>query len=210
MSQLGQKLRELRKERKLTLAQVSDQVGIDIAILSKIERGERKISKAIVQKLAACYEVNAEPLIVSALNEQLLQQYGQDELGQQAIMAAEQSLPYKPHKMTQTNVTSKDSAEQILLAIASLERGLAKVEIEEFLKDDIKHCGVLFNLLAINEYAKMIGRQEVERHDIPFSFLNSFEEFLTYYFNPNLEKGFEAARTIISMKAKFLELKLSL
>jgi predicted nucleotidyltransferase len=94
MSQLGQKLRALRKERKLTLSQVSEETGIDIAILSKIERGERRLSKPLVEKLAVFYGVDPEPLIVSALNEQLLQQYGQDELGQQAIMAAEQEVAY--------------------------------------------------------------------------------------------------------------------
>ena len=95
---------------------MSDRVGIDIAILSKIERGERKISKAIVQKLAAFYGVDAEPLIISALNEQLLQQYGQDELGQQAIMAAEQQVAYRTR-----NQSDREQVLRILIAALAKE-----------------------------------------------------------------------------------------
>lgn len=42
---IGSKLREIRKSKYLPLKQVAALLDIDVAILSKIERGERKINK---------------------------------------------------------------------------------------------------------------------------------------------------------------------
>jgi cytoskeletal protein RodZ len=42
---IGEKLRELRESKELPLRKVSALLDIDVAILSKMERGERKLSK---------------------------------------------------------------------------------------------------------------------------------------------------------------------
>ncbi|MDK2837962.1 MAG: hypothetical protein PWR15_1031, partial [Bacteroidota bacterium] len=67
MSTLGLKLRELREQAGLSLRKAAMQVDIDVAILSKMERGERKFSKELVLKLANLYHANADKLIIDFL-----------------------------------------------------------------------------------------------------------------------------------------------
>ncbi|MFO7613201.1 MAG: helix-turn-helix transcriptional regulator [Bacteroidales bacterium] len=64
MSTLGQKLRGLREQEGLSLRKVAMKVDIDVAILSKMERGERKFSKELVLKLAELYKANSDKLII--------------------------------------------------------------------------------------------------------------------------------------------------
>ena len=45
MSTVGQKLRELREQAGLSLRKAAVLADVDIAILSKMERGDRKLSK---------------------------------------------------------------------------------------------------------------------------------------------------------------------
>ena len=58
MSTLGMKLRELREQAGFSLRKAAMQVDIDVAILSKMERGERKFSKELVLRLADLYKAN--------------------------------------------------------------------------------------------------------------------------------------------------------
>ena len=53
---IGEKLRHIREEKELPLRKVAALLDIDVAILSKMERGERRITKEIVQKLANIYD----------------------------------------------------------------------------------------------------------------------------------------------------------
>ena len=64
--EIGSYLQNLRKERKMSLREVADHVGIDISMLSKIEHGERQLqSHMIVQKILQ--EFGDEPYLNEAL-----------------------------------------------------------------------------------------------------------------------------------------------
>lgn len=51
MSTLGQKLRELSVQAGFSLRKAAMQADIDVAVLSKMERGERKFSKKTDSKI---------------------------------------------------------------------------------------------------------------------------------------------------------------
>ncbi len=53
---MGRRLRHLRKERRLTLAQVSEVTGIAVSQLSLLENGKREAKVSTLQKLASCYQ----------------------------------------------------------------------------------------------------------------------------------------------------------
>ncbi len=59
---LGRRLNALRKQRRLTLAQVSDAVGVAASQLSFIENGKREAKLSTVQKLADLYGVSLAEL----------------------------------------------------------------------------------------------------------------------------------------------------
>ena len=90
----GEVLREEREKKGLLLRQVAAMLDIDTAILSKIERGERKASKEQIVKLAEILGLDEEDLIVQFLSEKILYEIKDEELGSKALKAAEQKMKY--------------------------------------------------------------------------------------------------------------------
>lgn len=98
MSTLGLKLRELRENAGISLRKAAVAVDIDIAILSKMERGERKFSKELVLKLADLYKVNSDKLIIDFLSEKILYEIEDEDFGLEALKVAEEQLKYKKQR----------------------------------------------------------------------------------------------------------------
>ena len=107
--QLGELLRRLRIEKKLPLRKVAALLDIDVAILSKMERGERKLNKDIVLKLAEIYHHDRDELVIMYLSEKILYEIGNEELALQGLLAAEGEVRYRarPKELTREEVMSK-------------------------------------------------------------------------------------------------------
>ena len=91
---VGYKLRHLREEKKLPLRKVAALLDIDVAILSKMERGERRITKEVVLKLADIYDSNSDDLLVSFLSDKILYEIQDEDLGIEALKVAEERAKY--------------------------------------------------------------------------------------------------------------------
>jgi HTH-type transcriptional regulator, competence development regulator len=91
---IGEKLRRIREEKELPLRKVAALLDIDVAILSKMERGERKITKEVVLKLATIYDYNADELLVSFLSDKILYEIQNEDLGIEALKVAEERARY--------------------------------------------------------------------------------------------------------------------
>lgn len=91
---IGEKLRHIREEKELPLRKVAALLDIDVAILSKMERGERRITKEIVLKLANIYDYNADDLLVSFLSDKILYEIQDEDLGIEALKVAEEKAKY--------------------------------------------------------------------------------------------------------------------
>ena len=91
---IGEKLRQLREQRELPLRKVAAFLDIDVAILSKMERGERRITKGIVLKLADIYSYDANDLLVLFLSDKILYEIKNEELGEKALKVAEKKVKY--------------------------------------------------------------------------------------------------------------------
>lgn len=63
---LGEFLREQRRQAKLSLRQLADAAGVSNPYLSQIERGLRKPSAEILQQIAKGLEISAETLYIRA------------------------------------------------------------------------------------------------------------------------------------------------
>lgn len=92
---IGDKLRKLREEKELPLRKVAAMLDIDVAILSKMERGERKLTKEIVVKLAKIYGHDADKLQVLFLSDKILYELQDEEFGMEALKVAEERMNYK-------------------------------------------------------------------------------------------------------------------
>ena len=90
----GEKLRQLREQNNLPLRKVAALIDIDVAILSKMERGGRKLTKEIVLKLAEIYNYNAEELLILFLSERIMYEIQDEALGEKALKVAEGRVRY--------------------------------------------------------------------------------------------------------------------
>ena len=91
---IGEKIRHIREEKELPLRKVAALLDIDVAILSKMERGERKITKEVVLKLADIYDYNPDELLVSFLSDKILYEIQDEDLGIEALKVAEERAKY--------------------------------------------------------------------------------------------------------------------
>lgn len=94
MKTTGEIIRKKREEKGLFLRHISDRLNIDLAILSKIERGERKATREQISKLADVLKIDKELLLIQYLSEKILYEIKDEELGIQALKAAEKKIKY--------------------------------------------------------------------------------------------------------------------
>lgn len=91
---LGTKLRNLRELNQLPLRKVAALINVDVAVLSKMERGERRLSKEVVQALARLYNQDLKELMVLYLSGKVINEIGDEELALQALKVAEGQIAY--------------------------------------------------------------------------------------------------------------------
>ncbi len=63
MKKLGQELRKIRESKNILLRQVASYLEIDTAMISKVERGERRLNRQQVIKIAEYYNTKEEKLL---------------------------------------------------------------------------------------------------------------------------------------------------
>ncbi len=90
----GEKLRKLRDEQVLPLRKVAAIADIDAAILSKIERGQRKPTREQVVKLAEYFKVNEDDLLVAWLSDKLVYELADEQNALKALQVAEEKVKY--------------------------------------------------------------------------------------------------------------------
>lgn len=91
---IGEKLRQIRENKGFSLRKISALIDVDIAILSKMERGERKLTKEIVLKLADIYKHSTDELLVLFLSEKIMYEIQDEALGEKALKVAEERVKY--------------------------------------------------------------------------------------------------------------------
>jgi len=92
MNSLGEKIRTIRESKSLLLRQVAAHLEIDTAIISKIERGERRLTREQVIKLAKFYNVKDEELLTLWLSDKLLDTIENDPFAMQGLNKAKTIL----------------------------------------------------------------------------------------------------------------------
>lgn len=77
-SEIGSYLQHLRKERKMSLREVAEHVGIDISMLSKIEHGERQLQSHMIAPIADFFEIDYKSIQIQFINQKILQEFGDE------------------------------------------------------------------------------------------------------------------------------------
>ena len=107
MDSLGSNIRKLREDKELPLKKVAAYLDIDKAILSKIERGQRKATRKQVVKLARYFKANENELIIAWLSDKLANEVEDEANALQALHVAEEKIAYKKRPVTQKSIIQK-------------------------------------------------------------------------------------------------------
>lgn len=94
MDKFGDIIRKKREEKGLLLRQLAAVIDVDTAILSKIERGERKARRELVEKIAKALELNKQKLIIEYLSENIAYEIIDEESAMDVLKIAEGKVKY--------------------------------------------------------------------------------------------------------------------
>ncbi len=160
MESLGNKIRKLRADKKLPLRTVAAFLEIDQAILSKVERGQRKPARELVVKLETYFKVKNNDLLVAWLSDKLVYELEDEKMGLKALQLAEEKVKYitQPRasktsmiKLIKTTL-KKDGRVAAAWLFGSIARGDDKlksdIDIMVEMKDTKKYS--MFDLLDIS------------------------------------------------------------
>lgn len=92
MYTLGQLLREYRESKGLLLRQVAAAMELDMGLLSKFERDDRKPNKDQVMAFAKFYNANADELLLAWLSDKIAGEVQHEYLAKEALQAAEKKV----------------------------------------------------------------------------------------------------------------------
>jgi transcriptional regulator with XRE-family HTH domain len=87
-------LRHHREAQDLPLRAVAEVLKVDISLVSKWERGERKPHRDEVDALAKCLKADRKQLLVAYLRDKVIYEVQNDEFALEALRAAEAQMKY--------------------------------------------------------------------------------------------------------------------
>ena len=94
METVGQIIRAKRESLGLLLRQVASYLDIDQAILSKIERNERKPSKDNIIKLAEILKLDKEDLLVQFMSEKIAYEIADEDCASKVLKEKKKKINY--------------------------------------------------------------------------------------------------------------------
>jgi len=98
MKSFGEIIKFKREEKGLFLRQVSALMELDQAIISKLERQERKASREQVLKFAEIYELNPDELIISWCSDKVAYELKEENNAEEILKVAETKVKYLKSK----------------------------------------------------------------------------------------------------------------
>lgn len=90
----GEQIKFLREKNNLLQRQVANDLDMDTAMLSKIERGDRRAKKEHISILAKLFQVDEKELITIWLAEQVYEIIKNEENPDAILRVAEKSITY--------------------------------------------------------------------------------------------------------------------
>ena len=87
---IGNYLQNLRKERKMSLRDVANHIGIDISMLSKIEHGERQLQTHMIKPIADLFDLKYRELQIKFLNQKIKDEFGDEPFFEETLIMMSQ------------------------------------------------------------------------------------------------------------------------
>ncbi|MBN2777238.1 MAG: nucleotidyltransferase domain-containing protein [Bacteroidales bacterium] len=119
MQNFGELIRTLREKEGFPLRKLAAFLDIDQAVLSKIERGQRKFSREQVIKLSQFFNYDQKEMLIAFLSDRIISEIGDEEFAKEALIVAEEKIEYQVFKTL--------DREKILLAIKNTLKQFSKI-----------------------------------------------------------------------------------
>ncbi|MBQ0908872.1 helix-turn-helix domain-containing protein [Flavobacterium sp. F-328] len=121
---MHQMLKLARVQKGLKTREVAQLLGIDQALISKFETGNRKPTKDQLVKLAHLLEIDIEKIVILWLKDKILNEINNEEWAMQALQLAQQELQVitKPKKFEPSKILLR-----LLDEVASLKNDLSTI-----------------------------------------------------------------------------------
>ncbi|MFH0866364.1 MAG: helix-turn-helix transcriptional regulator [Bacteroidota bacterium] len=94
MNRFGERIKTLREKSNLLQRQVAAKLDMDTAMLSKVERGERRAKREQVLMLAEIFNVNNEELLSLWLAAKVYDVLKDEDMASRALKVAEKEVNY--------------------------------------------------------------------------------------------------------------------
>lgn len=91
---IGERIRELREANGILLRELAAEVGVDPAVLSKMERGERSFRREDIERLAKVFKQSEKKLITLWLADKILKRTKNQEYSKEALQLAMARFEY--------------------------------------------------------------------------------------------------------------------
>ena len=114
MNRFGELIRSVRTEKDLSLEKVSTDLGIDVAILSKLERGIRSATRQQAELLSEYFRLDKNQALTIWLSDKVYEQVEEDSNGLDALKLAEEALVYQ-----KTTLASLQQLKEVLIPVFS-------------------------------------------------------------------------------------------
>ena len=194
MNNLGETIRKLREAKKMPLRIVAAYLDIDQAILSKIERGQRKISRELVVKLAQYFKVEPEVLLVAWLSDKVVYEVGDEDLALNALKVAEEQVAYIAFK----KINRYEIRKQLIAGIAKFEKVRKAWLYGSFSREDDGPQSDIDIALETREDFSYFDLAEVQfqleklvNRKVDVGFMDSFKPYILEHIKPDLKLFYE-------------------
>ena len=107
---LGDYIRQLREQAEMPLRKLAAILDIDQSTLSKLERGERPVSRQMLPIIAKTFKVDEKELVIKFMSKQVAYQLADEKYAKDILIAAEEELSYAKSR---TPMKKEKSGEQI-------------------------------------------------------------------------------------------------
>lgn len=194
MDNLGETLRKLREEKQLPLRIVASYLDIDQAILSKVERGQRKLNREQVVRIAQYFQVKEEILLVLWLSDKLVYELEEEELALKALQLAEEHVAYVAFKKIDRNKIKK----QLIAGIGKFEKIQKAWIYGSFSREDDGPKSDIDIALETSEGFSYFDLADVQyqleklvNRKVDVGFMDTFKPYILEHVKPDLQLIYE-------------------
>lgn len=107
---IGDFIRQLREQAEMPLRKLAALLDIDQSTLSKLERGERPVSRQMLPIIARTFKVDEKELVIKFMSKQVAYQLADEKYAKDILIAAEEELSYAKSR---TPLKKEKDSEQI-------------------------------------------------------------------------------------------------